>query len=123
MKNADEVGEKIAQSIRDFFQNETNIAIIDRLKKSGLKFNSDDNSTEIVNKLNNQIFVISGTFSISRDELSMMVEKNGGKNATSVSSKTNYLLVGDNPGPSKMSKAKELNVRVIREEEFYSLIK
>jgi len=123
LKNADEVGEKIAQSIRDFFQNETNIAIIDRLKKSGLKFNSDDNSTEIVNKLNNQIFVISGTFSISRDELSMMVEKNGGKNATSVSSKTNYLLVGDNPGPSKMSKAKELNVRVIREEEFYSLIK
>ena len=123
LKNVDEVGEKIAQSIREFFEKSASLALIDGLRKSGLKLQSDDNTIEIINKLNNQIFVISGTFSIPRDDLSLMIEKNGGKNATSVSSKTNFLLAGDNPGPSKMSKAKELNVKVIGEEDFFKLLK
>jgi len=123
LKGVEEVGERIAQSLREYFENENNLAIIERLRNSGLKFQTDDNNIEIVNKLNNQIFVVSGTFSISRDDLCLMIEKNGGKNATSVSSKTNFLLAGENPGPSKMTKAKELNVKVIVEEDFYMMIK
>jgi len=119
----EEIGDKIALSLVDYFKNDIYLEIIEKLRSQGLIFEIEETKTPIVNKLNNQLFVISGTFSISREELSLMIEKNGGKNATSVSSKTNFLLAGENPGPSKMSKAKELNIRVIDEELFMQMIK
>ena len=120
--NVEEIGDKIALSLIEYFKNEIYLEIIEKLRSQGLKFEIEGAMPLIINKLNNQVFVISGTFSISREELSFMIEKNGGKNATSVSSKTNYLLAGDNPGPSKMSKAKELSVKVIGEKEFLQMI-
>ncbi|MDF0716194.1 NAD-dependent DNA ligase LigA [Muricauda sp. 334s03] len=116
----DEIGERIAQSVIKFFSEPVNQDIIDRLKSYGLQFSLSEeqleNQTEL---LKGQTFVVSGVFeSISRNELKKMIEDNGGKVASSVSSKTSFLVAGDKMGPSKRTKAENLGVPIISEQEF-----
>lgn len=121
----DEVGETIAQSVVDYFANEENRAIIQRLKEHGLQFSLDEEVLkQHSDKLSGLSIVISGTFSNhSRDELKELIEKNGGKNVSSISSKNHYLLAGENMGPAKLEKAQKLNVKIISEQEFEEMIK
>ncbi len=119
-----EIGERIASGIIDYFKNDINIKIIDKLKISGVQLEvREDSNQQFENKLNGQTFVISGTFEKhSRDELKELIVKYGGKNTGSISAKTNYLLAGENIGPSKLEKVKKLNIPVITEEDFIKMI-
>ena len=118
----DEIGEKIAISVQLFFQEEKHQKIIDRLKKVGLNFEIEKQE-DASDKLNGLSFVISGVFEqVSRNELKDLIEKNGGKNTGSISSKTNYLVAGENMGPAKLEKAKKLGVEIISEQEFLDMI-
>lgn len=119
----DEIGNRIAESVTDFFTNPGNIEIIDRLKSHGLKFEIDEESKPISSGLENLNFVISGTFKkYSRDEIKDLIDRNGGKNQSSVNSKTDYLIAGENMGPSKRKKAENLNVNIIDEDSFEKMI-
>ena len=120
----DEIGERIAQSVMDFFQNEQNSIIIQRLKGYGLQFelleNTNPNAT---NLLVGKTFVVSGVFEkFSRDELKKAIEDNGGKVGSSISAKTDYLIAGANMGPAKLDKAVKLNISIISEDDFMKLI-
>ncbi|MDR1356493.1 MAG: NAD-dependent DNA ligase LigA [Tannerellaceae bacterium] len=119
-----EIGERIAKSVVSYFAEESNRAIIDRLKAYGLQMAVDEASlTARSEKLNGLLFVISGTFSRhSRDEYKAMIEQHGGKCAGSVSGKTDYILAGDNMGPAKLEKATKLNVGIINEDEFLNML-
>ncbi|WP_318345380.1 NAD-dependent DNA ligase LigA [Flagellimonas baculiformis] len=116
----DEIGERIAESVVKFFSEPTNLEIIDRLKSYGLQFSlSEEQLENQTDKLKGQIFVVSGVFeTVSRDELKKMIEDNGGKVASSISSKTSFVVAGDNMGPSKKTKAESLGVPIISEQEF-----
>lgn len=122
--NIDEIGEKIAQSILNFFSNETNRTLIQRLKDAGLTLQrSEEERADYTDKLSGLSIVISGVFThYSRDEYKAMIEKNGGKNASSISAKTSFILAGENMGPSKLDKANKLGIKIINEEEFLKLI-
>ncbi|MEO2080529.1 MULTISPECIES: NAD-dependent DNA ligase LigA [Leeuwenhoekiella] len=120
----DEIGARIAQSVVSFFSEEANQDLIKRLKDYGLQLELDasvlENQTE---KLQGQTFVISGVFSkVSRTELKKLIEDNGGKASGSISSKTNYLVAGENMGPSKLQKAEKLGVPIISEDDFLTMI-
>ena len=120
----DEIGERIAQSVLDFFDNQENSIIIERLKKYGLQFQIiekiNPNATE---KLSGKTFVVSGVFEkFSRDDLKKAIEDNGGKVGSSISAKTDYVIAGDNMGPAKLDKANKLNVSIISEDDFINLI-
>jgi len=120
----DEIGESIAQSILIFFENPVNIDIVNRLKASGLHFSLDEslllNQTE---KLKGLVFVVSGVFhEFSRVELKKSIEDNGGKVSGSISKKTNYIIAGDNMGPSKKEKAEKLGIAIISENEYISML-
>lgn len=119
----DEIGERIAQSVVEFFQNENNLKIIERLKNYGVQFElSAEKLENLTEKLKGQIFVVSGVFEkVSRDELKKMIEDNGGKVGSSVSSKTTYLVAGDKMGPSKRTKAETLGVQIISEDDFLEM--
>ncbi len=121
----DEVGERIAQSVLDYFASAENREIVNRLKEAGLQFQIDESTlTSRSNKLAGLSIIISGTFqNHSRDELKELIGQNGGKNVTSISSKTDYLIAGENMGPAKLEKAQKLNVKMISEEEFEQMIK
>ncbi|MFV0483678.1 MAG: NAD-dependent DNA ligase LigA [Bacteroidales bacterium] len=117
------VGDKVARSVISFFSDKDNLDIVERVKSIGL-------TTEIVsqlpstNKLSGKTIVISGTFeNHSREEIKQLIEANGGKNGSSISKNTDYLLAGTGIGPSKISKAKELNTTIIKESEFELMIK
>ena len=117
----EEIGEKIAQSVENWFQDEANLRLVERLRSAGLQM--EKQQTETGEKLKNLSFVISGTFDRhSREELKALIEQNGGKNSTSVSSKTDYLLAGHNMGPSKLEKAGQLGIKIIGEEDFEQMI-
>ena len=121
----DEIGERIAQSVVEFFKNERNLENIARLKSYGLQFElSADklkNQTEI---LKGKTFVVSGVFeTLSRDELKKLIEDNGGKVSSSISSKTSFLIAGDKMGPSKRTKAESLGVPIISEQDFIEMVK
>lgn len=120
----DEVGDKIAQSIIEHFKNENNIKIIQKLKDAGVNLKRDENSAQKKSdKLSGLTFVISGVFDkYSRDELKLIIEENGGKNIGSISSKTNFVLAGENMGPAKLEKAQKLKVKIISEDEFLKMI-
>lgn len=122
--NIDEIGEKIAQSILNFFSNETNRTLIQRLKDAGLTLQrSEEERADYTDKLSNLSIVLSGVFThYSRDEYKAMIEKNGGKNVSSISAKTSFILAGENMGPSKLDKANKLGIKIINEEEFLKLI-
>lgn len=124
LKEVEEIGEKIAGSVVSFFENPANLSIIERLREKGISFQLDRSTARVTeDKLGGKTFVISGVFqNYSREQLKEMIEKYGGKNTGSVSSKTDYLLAGDGMGPAKMKKAQSLGVKVISEEEFIGLI-
>ncbi len=120
--NINEIGDKIADSIIDFFSNSKNIEIINKLKEAGLKFEIDED-IESENILENKTIVISGSFSkYSRNQLKEMIDRYGGKNTSSISASTNYLLAGKNIGPKKLEKVKKLNIPIISEDEFIKLL-
>lgn len=125
LKNIDEIGEKIAESIVNFFKEEKNKQLVDDLKQAGLKFAIDEKTLQNkTDKLNGKTIVISGTFSLhSREEYKEIIVNNGGKNTSSISSKTDFILAGENMGPSKLQKAQELSIKILSEEEFLSLLK
>lgn len=120
----EEVGERIAQSIVEYFSNPITINLIERLKQAGLQLKVDETSNQLVSsKLSGLSIVISGTFSkISRDELKELILKHGGKNVSSVSSATSMLVAGDKIGPAKLDKAQKLGVKIVSEEEFFEMI-
>ena len=122
--NVDEIGERIAESVVTFFGTSENYKIINRLKNFGVQL---ELSAEILanqtNKLEGKTFVVSGVFeSLSRNELKKLIEDNGGKVSSSISSKTSYVVAGDKMGPSKKAKAESLNIQLISEEDFMVLI-
>ena len=116
-----DIGEVIADSILKFFSEEANVRMIDRLKAAGLQFSFESRALSS-QALEGKTIVISGNFSISRDEMKKLVEDNGGKNGSSVSSKTSFLLAGSKPGPEKVKKAESLGIRIISEDEFMSML-
>ena len=120
----DEIGDKIAKSVVQFFDNQENITIIERLKRYGVQLEINaSNDTTVSDKLKGKIFVVSGVFEIySRDELKKAIEDNGGKVGSSISSKTDYVIAGENMGPSKLEKAKQLNIPIITENDFKQLV-
>ncbi|WP_373822671.1 NAD-dependent DNA ligase LigA [Bacteroides heparinolyticus] len=124
LKNIDEIGEKIARSIVVYFSNPSNRELIEHLRESGLQFcRKEEDMSEHTDKLSGQSIVISGVFTHhSRDEYKELIEKNGGKNVGSISSKTSFILAGDNMGPAKLEKAQKLGVRIVNEDEFLTLI-
>lgn len=120
----DEIGARIAESVVDFFGDLANIQIIDRLQMSGLQFESKSDRPQLAsNRLSGQSFVISGVFhSHSRDELKSLIETHGGKHVSALSSKTSFLLAGEQMGPKKKIKADELGISIIDESTFLSMI-
>ncbi|WP_394748536.1 NAD-dependent DNA ligase LigA [Spongiimicrobium salis] len=120
----DEIGQRIADSVVEFFQNEKNLVIVERLKSYGVKFElSAEKLLNQTDLFKGQTFVVSGVFEkVSRNELKKMIEDNGGKVGSSVSSKTAYLVAGDKMGPSKRTKAENLGIAIISEEDFLALL-
>lgn len=120
----DEIGERIAQSIVDFFNKEENQDIIRKLRQFGIQFETCGSITDQqTNKLEGLTIVISGTFEKhSRDEYKVLIDLNGGKNSGSISAKTNYVLAGANMGPAKLEKAQKLGVKILNEDEFLKMI-
>jgi DNA ligase (NAD+) len=120
----DEIGEKIAQSVIEFFENQENVAILERLKQFGVqlelieKFNPNATS-----KLEGKTFVVSGVFELfSRDDLKKAIEDNGGKVGSSISSKTDFVIAGENMGPAKLEKANQLKIAIISENDFQAML-
>lgn len=123
LENVDEIGEKIAESVVLYFQNKENIKLIDRLKNQGLCFEISEESKAISSQLSSMSIVISGVFRhFSRDELKKLIEQHGGKNVSSISKKTTFVVAGENMGPSKLQKAEKLNVPLLSEDEFIKKI-
>lgn len=120
----EEVGDRIAQSIVDYFSNPIHINLIERLRNAGLQLQVDEKlNVKLSNKLEGLSIVISGTFSrISRDDLKELIQKHGGKNVSSVSASTSMLVAGDKIGPAKLEKANKLGVKIVSEDEFFGLI-
>jgi DNA ligase (NAD+) len=120
----EDIGGKTAQSIVEFFQNHENNSIINRLKAVGIQmelveiFNPD-----ATDKLTGKTIVVSGVFTkFSRDDLKKIIEDNGGKNGSSISTKTDYVVAGDNMGPAKLEKANQLGIKILNEDEFLELL-
>ena len=123
LTNVEEIGDKIAKSLVKYFNDQGNLIILDDLAKAGLKLNYEEKNLLKSDKLSGKKFVISGTFeNFSREEMKIEIEKNGGKVSNSLSSKTSFLLAGENMGPKKKIKAQELNIIIINENEFIKLI-
>ncbi len=122
--HVDEIGEKIAGSIIQYFANEKNCILVERLRQSGLKLEADEEDLSgYSDKLKGMSIVISGVFARhSRDEYKALIEKHGGKNVGSISKKTSFILAGDNMGPSKLEKAQQLNIPIKDENEFLAMI-
>jgi DNA ligase (NAD+) len=120
----DEIGEKIAQSVIEFFENPENRSTVDRLKNVGVQLTLDESkSTVVSNRLEGKTFVVSGVFEkFSRDDLKKAIEDNGGKVGSSISAKTNFVIAGENMGPAKLEKASQLKVPIISEEDFLGMI-
>ena len=120
--NVADVGQVIAESIFDYFKDETKLEIISRLKAAGLKFEVDAPAQMFSAILEGKTIVISGNFSISRDEMKALIAAHGGKNSGSISGKTYCLLAGEKSGPEKLKKAEALGIKVMSEQEFRELI-
>lgn len=120
--NVEDVGQVIAESIYEFFADESNKEIVARLKTVGLQFETAEAPKQVSAALEGKTIVISGNFSISRDEMKALIIAHGGKNSGSISGKTSFLLAGDKPGPEKIKKAESLGVSIISEGEFMNLL-
>lgn len=121
----DEIGEKIAESVLNFSKDEKNLATIERLKSYGIQLEiSQEQLQNQTNKLEGKAIVVSGVFhQMSRNELKKAIEDNGGKVSSSISKKTSFIVAGDNMGPSKLTKAQNLGIDIISEEDFINMIK
>ena len=121
----DEIGEKIAQSLINYFQEENNLDQLQRLKQAGLNFNSySETGDAYTNKFSGLKFVISGVFdSFSRDELKNVISQNGGKLISNISSKTNYFIAGKNIGPSKYKKVLDFKIPILSEADLIKMLK
>ena len=124
LESVDEIGEKIASSVKEFFNDKEALEIINTLRLHGLQFEIIENNNEqLSEKLINKSIVISGVFEkYSRDELKKLIELNGGKVSSSISKNTSFILAGKNMGPSKKQKAEELGVKIVSEEDFVKII-
>ena len=120
----DEIGERIATAVTQFFANASNRELVARLKESGLCFEvSEEEAQPYSDILKGQSIVISGVFTYhSRDEYKEIIEKNGGKNVGSISKSTSFILAGDNMGPSKFEKAQKLGVKIVNEDDFLAML-
>ena len=118
--NVDEIGDKIALSLRSFFKNEANLEIINRLKSYGIQFEMQEKeSTQVSDKFAGMIMVVSGKFEqFSRDEIKQKIEDYGGKNGSSITGKTSIVIAGADMGPSKLEKATKLGIPIWSEEDF-----
>lgn len=125
LTSIDEIGQRIAESIIEYFSKEEHVQQIMLLKSYGLQFEAQENEITLQSdKLTGKTFVISGVFeNYSREELKNMIESNGGKILSGISAKLNYLVAGDNMGPSKLEKAKKLNVPLITQDDLLELLK
>jgi len=121
----DEIGDRIAQSVIDFFENPSNQSIITELKAHGVQFEIIEKvNPNATNKLEGKTFVVSGVFEkFSRDELKNSIEENGGKVGSSISAKTHFVVAGDNMGPAKLEKANSLKISIISEDDYIKMIK
>lgn len=124
LTQTDEIGDRIAQSVINYFADEHNRVLVSRLKEYGLQMSvAEETLASQSDKLKGLSIVISGTFSKhSRDEYKAMIEQHGGKNLGSVSGKTDYILAGENMGPAKLEKANKLGVKIISEDEFLNML-
>ena len=121
-KAMEEVGDKIAGSIREYLADPVNLRIVERLRAAGVQFAADEEQ-RLSDSLAGLHIVISGTFRRhSRDELKALIESHGGRNLAAVSKNADYLLAGDNMGPAKLAKATKLGVRIIAEEDFERMV-
>ncbi len=118
----DEIGDRITESLLEFFADKDNMEIVQRLQHAGLKFEIEKDKDQGPNLLEGKSFVVSGKFSIARDDLKKMISKFGGKNVSAISSKTDYVLAGDAMGPAKLKKAEKLEVPIISEDDFMRMI-
>jgi DNA ligase (NAD+) len=121
---AEEIGERIALSLMDYFSNEKHQEEIEKLKAQGLQFVTEEKEIKLNSEtLNGKTFIISGVFeNYSRDELKDIIEQNGGKIVSSISAKLNYLVAGDNMGPAKLEKAQKLNIPIINDDQLLEMI-
>ena len=122
LMQVEDIGDVIADSILDFFSSAANLSQVERLRKAGLQFSMQAEEKSASDILNGKSIVISGVFSISRDEIKKLITANGGKNSSSISGKTAFLLAGEKPGPEKMQKAADLGIRIVGENEFMEMI-
>ena len=123
--SVDEIGDRIAESIQEFSNDLSNILLIDRLKSYGVQMQiSEKDLIGLTDKLQDKVFVVSGVFyKMTRNELKKSIEDNGGRVSSSISKKTDYIVAGDNMGPSKKTKAEDLGVTIISEHDFIEMIK
>ncbi len=122
LKSVPDVGDVCAKSIYDYFRDQRHLEEIGRLKAHGLHFSTEQQAEAASDALAGKVIVISGTFSISRDEMKALIEKHGGKNSGSISSRTSFLLAGAKPGPEKILRCEELGVPVMDEDSFMALL-
>jgi len=123
LEEVDEIGERIAESVISYFQDVRNQIMIRQLQEHRLQFEMEPGPEKLSEKLIGKSFVISGIFeNYSRDELKALIDQNGGKNSGSISKKTDYIVAGSNMGPSKYQKAQKLNIPILSEEEFLSML-
>ncbi|WP_029037441.1 NAD-dependent DNA ligase LigA [Salinimicrobium xinjiangense] len=123
LENVDEIGERIAESVVEFFEDDENVRNVERLKGYGLQLEiSAEKLASQTNKLEGQTFVVSGVFEMSRNDLKKLIENNGGKVSGSISSKTSYVVAGENMGPSKLAKAEGLGIPIISEKKFLQML-
>ncbi len=120
----DDVGPRIADSIIEFFAYEPNLKLVQRLRAAGVQMSlPEEDLSDHTDLLAGKSIVISGVFSLhSREQYKALIEKNGGKNVGSISKKTDYVLAGDNMGPSKLEKASKLGIPIINEQQFLEMI-
>jgi DNA ligase (NAD+) len=119
----DEIGDKIAESVIDWFAKPEHQQLVERLRAHGLKMQMEAQHEVLSKVLDGKIIVVSGVFErYSRDEIQKLIEQHGGRNASSISAKTSFVLAGENMGPSKLEKAKQLNIPLLSEEEFLRMI-
>ncbi len=119
-----EIGDRIAQSVIDYFADEQNLIFVEKLKQAGLQFEIDETQNQQTsNVLEGKTFVVSGVFTqFSRDDLKKAITENGGKVVSSISAKLSFLVAGDKMGPAKLQKAEKLEIPIVSEEEFLGMI-
>jgi DNA ligase (NAD+) len=123
LEQVDEIGERIAQSVRFYLHDERNLQLVGRLKSAGLQFEMEAPGETVSDLLTGKSLVISGVFEhYSREQLKSIIEQHGGKNSASISSKTDFILAGENMGPSKYEKAQKLGIPIITEADFIEML-